>query len=71
MTKKDFELIAATIKEAHGNCSLHGQLGIAVVALHLAKALRTANPRFAEVRFVEACGVKDTLQLLHASAGAA
>lgn len=58
MTKKDFELIAKTIRSLDlrtpPGCSgrdYHRKF----VARGFAKALRSTNPRFDELRFIEAC----------------
>jgi hypothetical protein len=60
MTRKDFELIAMTLKDttegfdADGDC----RFGVEVAALNLADALATTNPRFDRERFLAACGVQ-------------
>lgn len=62
MTRKDFELIAAAIKEAQtmfpasdaGSCA---RLGARTVAIELAARLRATNPRFDREKFLAACGV--------------
>lgn len=65
MTRKDFELIAAALKEArdqvpqtdtlHHTCEL---LGHSTAARVLAYALAKTNPRFDRERFLKACGVE-------------
>lgn len=53
MTKKDFLLIAATIKSyqpAFGAPDRHA------LACHFAAALATTNPLFNRERFIRACG---------------
>ena len=47
MTKKDFELIAYTIRSL--------RKGRKEAARAFAKALHSTNPRFDELRFIEAC----------------
>ena len=72
MTRKDYELIAATMKAAlvdvradmdNANLSEKGRAvlagesaGIKSVALRLADQLRQDNPRFEWKRFMVACG---------------
>lgn len=48
MTKKDYELIAASIRK-HGNNK-------EVLALDLAARLQCENPHFDRARFLKACG---------------
>ncbi len=73
MTKKDFELIAATIKTAKENaasiaatCSGERAAGILggidFVAESFANKLSTTNPNFDRKRFLVACGaaIEDT-----------
>jgi hypothetical protein len=50
MTKKDFELIAKAVRSL--GASKHSRR---VVARAMAEALHSANPRFDELRFMEAC----------------
>lgn len=52
MTKKDFELIAAVVKGLPADTDY---LSAGLVAIHLADALATTNPRFNRGRFLEAC----------------
>ena len=57
MTKKDFELIAKTIRSLDlrtPTCS-STDYHLRVVARAFAKALHSTNPRFDELRFIEAC----------------
>jgi len=51
MTRRDFELIADTIRELPTTMRLR-------VALQFADNLRGTNPRFDRVRFLRACGVE-------------
>jgi hypothetical protein len=53
MSRKDFELIAATIR------SLRDDFVRAYVARAFAGQLRTTNPDFDKARFLKACGVAD------------
>lgn len=65
MTKKDYVLIAAALKEArlqvpqtdtlHHTCEL---LGHSTAARVLAYALAKTNPKFDRARFLAACGVQ-------------
>jgi hypothetical protein len=48
MTKKDFELIAKTIQAM-------SQPARGVATIYFADALRDANPRFDQKRFIQAC----------------
>lgn len=52
MTRKDYELIARTLK-AYGN----GGESVEDIAKLLAHNLSLENPRFDRERFLEACGV--------------
>jgi hypothetical protein len=57
MTKKDFELIAKTIRSLDlrtPSCP-STDYHMRTVARAFAKELRSANPRFDELRFIEAC----------------
>ena len=59
MTKKDYELIAAAVRE---NAALTRRddafkAAVADVAGSLAVALASDNPRFDRARFLAACGV--------------
>ncbi len=51
MTRKDYELIAQTIRN-----SILPTGAQAAIAGNLAVALRATNPRFDSERFVKACG---------------
>jgi hypothetical protein len=53
MTKKDYELIASTVR------ALADPFVRGVVARAFARTLPATNPRFNSLRFLEACGVKD------------
>jgi len=60
MTRKDYVLIADTIKTA---CKVDSKMGAVLVSVeHLANTLATEfeidNPRFDRARFLVACGVK-------------
>lgn len=66
MTKKDFEAIARTIKDARDAMVMPGHplpaqvTGIFdSVARDLAKVCATTNPRFNRSKFLSACGVAD------------
>ncbi|HEV2816145.1 MAG TPA: hypothetical protein VGW40_02840 [Allosphingosinicella sp.] len=50
MSRKDFELIAATIRRMPSETAPSA-------AEHFADALRSTNPRFDRARFIRACGV--------------
>jgi hypothetical protein len=63
MTRKDYVLIASTIKEAahriaDATCEIReDQLrGVRRTAAHLADAFDAENPRFDMQRFLKACG---------------
>lgn len=62
MTRKDYELIAAALRdtrdltdwaEPHGLAELNG---VARAAQTLADRLHSTNPRFDRARFLKACG---------------
>ena len=67
MTRKDYILIAETIRELLADIDrepprmrevLRGErMGVASVALRLGVQLRQDNPRFDLTRFIEACGI--------------
>ena len=67
MTRKDYVMIAETIRELLGDIDrespgmrevLTGErMGVASVARRLAEQLRQDNPRFDRTRFIEACGL--------------
>lgn len=67
MTRKDYVMIAETIRELLGDIDrepprmrevLRGErMGVASVALRLGVQLRQDNPRFDLTRFIEACGL--------------
>lgn len=61
MTKKDFELIADTLRISHDACSPDGQLGVAATALFLARELRSTNQAFKDVLFVQRAIPQHTL----------
>ena len=59
MTKKDFEFIAATIAAMPAfSASLRDQK--TSCALAFAKALQTANPKFDQRRFLDACKFRES-----------
>lgn len=51
MTRRDFELIAAVIRDAH--LTVHGQR--VTLASDMANALECTNPAFDRARFLRAC----------------
>jgi hypothetical protein len=53
MSKKDFELIAATIR------GLRDEFVRGYVARAFVDRLRASNPAFDKARFLKACGVSD------------
>jgi hypothetical protein len=67
MTRKDYVMIAETIRELLADIDrespgmrevLTGErMGVASVARRLADQLRQDNPRFDRTRFIEACGL--------------
>jgi hypothetical protein len=65
MTRKDYELIAATLKDEietarHLARTIDEETAVGALenlALHFARALATTNPRFDGHRFIAACGV--------------
>lgn len=63
MTRKDFELIADTVRTvymrelSHGSYSL--AMGALMVAREFAETLAATNPRFNRERFLKACGVEE------------
>lgn len=61
MTKKDFELIAKTIRELSGpiNGLDWDRHTAGFVARYMSAALATTTSRFDRVRFLTACGVLD------------
>jgi hypothetical protein len=57
MTRKDFELIAGTIKAQRGK--MHNETEtVDEIALAMAEALEDTNDRFNRETFLTACGVK-------------
>jgi hypothetical protein len=67
MTKKDYELIASTIKERYDfytefggdtNEQARARTAVSSTAKNLARKLKKENEKFNEKRFIEACGVK-------------
>jgi hypothetical protein len=67
MTRKDYVMIAGTIRELLADIDrepprmrevLRGErMGVASVALRLGVQLRQDNPRFDLTQFIEACGI--------------
>jgi len=60
MTKKDFQLIASTIKDFYfpDTCQQHGEHIKESFAESMADSLASTNPAFDKARFVSAC-IKD------------
>ena len=65
MTKKDFELIAATLKATRPPQQMENEFAISqqtmqhlIICREIADALATTNPRFDRERFLAACGVQ-------------
>lgn len=56
MTKKDFELIAATIKAQRCSSLFASSDAIDALSLAMADALRATNKQFNRDKFVRACG---------------
>jgi hypothetical protein len=52
MSRKDFELIARTIRES----ATRANVSNGVIAREFADALATTNPNFDRARFLKACG---------------
>ena len=58
MTRKDYVLIAAALKNARGDCATGAEYeGVDTAARHVSDALAKDNPRFERGRFLTACGV--------------
>jgi hypothetical protein len=58
MTRKDYVMLAAAIKEAHAYAiDAARRLGVASAAHEVADAIARDNPRFDRDRFLKACGV--------------
>ena len=59
MTRKDFELIADTLKDCPKGLKGSGQRqDWEIVCGHFAAALNNTNPRFDRSRFLTACGIE-------------
>jgi hypothetical protein len=59
MTRKDYELIAAAMRQADRYCETDNQRrGVQRACLTLADVLETDNPRFDRARFLDACREK-------------
>ena len=57
MTKKDYELIAKTIREQIESAqSDYDRQTVTVSAWNLAIAMGKANPNFNQIKFLKACG---------------
>lgn len=65
MTRKDYELIAASIKAARMNVALnpytavYAEQGVKETAEQIAYRLKVDNPRFDFDRFMETCGIHE------------
>lgn len=61
MTKKDYDIIAAAIREAlvawNGEDDGAKRIGVQTAANRISRRLREANPRFDRNQFLEACGL--------------
>ena len=65
MTRKDFELIAAVMRDAHSTCvsqrarnPASAADALEFAAAQFAKRLAETNPRFDQERFIAACVAK-------------
>ena len=58
MTRKDFELIAEVIRLFPWISDAQRDVGD-LIAVRLANALATTNPRFDTERFLKACGIEE------------
>jgi hypothetical protein len=60
MTRKDYELIAETVRESfsHFDCTKEAPVKHRLVG-DLAHALKTTNPRFDASRFIAACNKQE------------
>lgn len=58
MTRKDFELIAATVRD---ELMGHNAVEPEMVAVKLADMLMDENPRFDYERFLKACGMEPAM----------
>jgi hypothetical protein len=62
VTRKDYELIAAALKDAREDCIANHEttivLGVDDAARRLSRALASDNSRFDGHRFLAACGVE-------------
>jgi hypothetical protein len=63
MTRKDFELIAAAIRDATADAlrayGSSGKAGAEKVARLMATTLKQTNPRFDKERFLAACDINE------------
>jgi len=57
MTRKDYQLIAAALKDALSAFDHPKRAGAVLAAQELAYRLRDDNPRFDRKKFLEACGL--------------
>jgi len=55
LTRKHFEAIAATLKQARADADEGNRFTVDDVSIALAGVLKAENPRFDEERFLEAC----------------
>jgi len=58
MTKKDYVLLADFFEAYVKAESVYGTFELKVVLDHLATILKSNNPRFDEIRFLAACGLR-------------
>lgn len=57
MTRKDYQLIAAALKDALGAVDHPHRTGAVLAAQELAYRLEIENPRFSRKQFLTACGL--------------
>lgn len=66
MTRKDYELIAQTIRDIRISTSVRGQDILSRIEIRddiarlFAESLANTNPRFDKARFLQACGITET-----------
>lgn len=58
MTRKDYEAIAAALKNARGLPMRDHAASIGAAAQCIAEVMQRDNPRFDRARFLKACGVQ-------------
>jgi len=56
MTRKDYQMIAATIANSTLFAHSIAETALREVVLNLCKAFRADNPRFDDIKFTKACG---------------